>query len=229
MIPSLDKPRYKSLVRLRADIWNNLKTKSLKNKKWRSLISFLNRRRKKKKPNLISYTHKSLPKFPVYFRYKYQKNLFIRKSIKIIYGNLQEYKIKQIALYSKRKSWMGFTHRLEQNAVTFIYRFKLTSTYGEALIHFKHKRVLVNGGSRKPYIRKGDVLHFNPCIEKLLKRRICYNFKFSKFRRIKYEIPACIDFEVSSLRFYFLDNIKYFKNHPFRLPFEKLWRWYTRV
>lgn len=231
MIPCLGKPRYKPLVRLRADIWNNLKRKSLKKKKWRPLITFLERKKrwKKKRPVVISYEHKPLPKFPIYHRYRYQKNLFIRKGIKIRYGNLQEYKIKKIALQAKRRSWIGFAHRLEQNAISIVYRFKFTATYGEAAIHFKRKHIFVNDSSKKLYIRKGDVLHFSPYIKELYLKRIWYKSNNRRTKRVKFQTHLNIDFDVNTFHFYFIENIKYFRNHPFRLPIEKLWRWYTRV
>ena len=46
MIPSIDKPKYKGLVRLRIDVWNTLKTKQIKKKKWRTIIFYLKRKNK---------------------------------------------------------------------------------------------------------------------------------------------------------------------------------------
>lgn len=76
-------------------------------------------------------------------------------------------------------------------------------------------------------IKKGDILHFNPSYEEVLRRRISKNFL--NFKKIKYGIHSSVDFDVNSIRFLFLDNIKYFKNHPFKLPFERVIRWYTRI
>ena len=98
MIPSCSKPKYKSLVKLRFDAWQNLRSKKLKKKKWRLLITNLKKNYKyKKRRSLLKYETTVLPKFRVYFRYKYQKNLFIRKTIKLLYGSLQDYKIKYVA------------------------------------------------------------------------------------------------------------------------------------
>lgn len=227
MIPSQLKPKYKRLVLIKTDLWNNLKTDKFKKKKWRPLIEILKKRTrfKKRKTVILNYSSKTVPKFPVYFRYKHQKNLIIRYKIKVIYGCLQDYKIKQL---TKKQGVVGFARNLEQKVTTFIYRIGLTNTYGEAKIHFMHKRVIVNGSPLSRHIKKGDVLHFSPAFEKLLKRRIIKgfscNYKINQMKNLN-----SVDFDFSSFRFYFIDNIKYYKNHPFLIPFEKTWRYYTRV
>src|SRR6476646_5581754 len=229
MIPSHDKPKYKPLVRLRADVWKTLQKKRFIRKKWRSFISFLNKRNKNSKAfyNLINYQKRTVSKFPVYNRYRYQKDLFLRQHIKLIYGRLQDFKIKKISCGSKKQSVLVFAQELEQLATTFLYRSKLVSTYGEARLHHSHKRILINGTYKQTKIKKGDVLHFSPAYEKVLKRRICKNFYNGKM--IKYGINIVVDFEINTLRFLFHENIKYFKNHPFKLPFERVIRWYTHV
>jgi ribosomal protein S4 len=228
MIPSQLKPKYKPLVLVKTDIWNTLRTKTFNKKKWRSLISILKRKKYyKKKPHILNYEVKTVPKFRVYHRYKHQKNLIIRYKIKTIYGSLQDYKIKDLA--RKAKEIKDFAKRLEQKVPIFLYRIGFTSTYGEAKLHFLHKRVLVNGIYKEPYIKKGDVLHFSSDLEKLFKRRILKNFSKITIKKLKIVGHNSVDFDSSSFRFYFIDNIKYFKNHPFFLPFEKTWRYYTRV
>lgn len=242
MIPSSNKPKYKALVRLRSDIWKTLQKKEFKRKKWRSFISFFQRNNRYKKSNhiFINYTSKDVSKFPVYRRYRYQKYLFIRQRIKLIYGSLQDFKIKQECLKSKKQYALGFAQELEQKVITFLYRSKLARSYKEAKLHHKHKRILINGSYKQTKIKKGDVLHFSTMYEKVLKRRIYKNFLKSgaiKYRkgqkvrnlRVKYGIHQCVDFDINSMRFFFHDNIKYFKNHPFKLPYERVLRWYTRV
>lgn len=181
MIPSQFIPKYKALAFIRTDVWNTLKTKKLNKKKWRILISLLKRRKYKRKPEIMNYSAKTVSKFPVYFRYKYQKNLIIRTKMKLIYGSLQDYKIKDLA---KKGGLQSFTQSLEQKAPFFLYRLGLTSTYGEAKIHYIHKRIIVNGSYQELYIKKGDVLHFNSHFEKLLKRRIMTGFS-KRPRRLK--------------------------------------------
>ncbi len=41
MIPTQLKPKYKALALIKTDVWNTLKTKKLKKKKWRFLIAIL--------------------------------------------------------------------------------------------------------------------------------------------------------------------------------------------
>ena len=161
-----------------------------------------------------------MSRFPVYHRYNYQKNLFLRIHIKLLYGRIQDYKIKQVSHAARKQSWHGFAQNLEQTPASFLHRLKLASSYGEAKLHEKHKRIYVNGIIKVKNIKKGDVLHFNPIYAKLLKRRIYTNF-FKK-NKIKYGIHTCIDFDINSIRFFFISNIKYFKNHPFKLPFMRV-------
>jgi len=81
MIPGRNKTRYKYLTRVQLDLWNTLKTKSFKKKKWRPVI----RRIKKQRPipRLLDYTVKPLSKFPVYHRYYYKNTLFIKQGLKL--------------------------------------------------------------------------------------------------------------------------------------------------
>src|SRR6478609_6420656 len=111
MIPSCSKPKYKALVRLRLDVWQNLKFKTLKKKKWRLLVTNAKKSPKlKKRHNILNYEITVLPRFRVYFRYKYQKNLILRQTIKSIYGSLQDYKIKYLA--RNNNNWRNFAKRL---------------------------------------------------------------------------------------------------------------------
>lgn len=230
MIPSLPTPKYKVLAFIKTDVLDTLKTKKLNKKKWRLLIARLKKKKYKKIPHILNYEAKYVSKFPVYHRYKYQKNLIIRTKIKLLYGNLQDYKIKSLA--RKARNPQTFTHSLEQKSTTLLYRLGFTSTYGEAKMHYIHKRIIVNGSYTQNRVKKGDVLHFSPRFEKLLKRRLFFGFsslKMFSMRKRKLVGFNTVDFDPSSFRFYFLDNLKYFKNHPFIIPFEKTWRYYTRV
>jgi ribosomal protein S4 len=231
MIPSCSKPKYKALVKLRLDVWQNLKIKNLKKKKWRLLIANLKKSQKfKKRSHILNYEITVLPRFRVYFRYKYQKNLFIRQTIKFIYGSLQDYKIKYMA--RNNNNWRDFAQSLEQSAPMFLYRSKLSSSYKEAQTNYKHQRILVNGNYLTSAVKKGDVLHFEKNYERVLRKRIKYMYNKRHYyikRKEKYNFSSVVDFDVISFRFYFIDNISYFKNHPFILPLKRIWRYYTKV
>lgn len=230
MIPSLDKPKYKPLVRFRIEVWKTLlcPNKTLKRKKWRFILSQIKRNKNNKNIYyLINYQAKTLSKFPVYQRYRFQKDLHLRQHIKLIYGRIQDFHIKNLALNLKNKSYLEFAQHLEQRVLIFLYRIKLVKTYGEAKLHHYHKRILINGSFKKIDLKKGDVLHFTPVYEKLLKRRIYKNYLNKK--KFKYGLNQCLDLDLTTIRFIFLEDIKYFKNHPFKLPFERVIRWYTHV
>lgn len=228
--------KYKPLVRIRIDVYQDLTTKSFLKKKWRLLTLLLTKKKKKKRKYcLINSNLKSLTKFPVYRRYQYQKFLFFRKSIRIIYGGFKDYRFKNIALSTKHTQWRGYAQKLEIKSFVFLSRLKLCFSISEGKIHYRHGRIYVNGINTKNYINKGDILHFSPLFEKLLKRRLAFIFKRktyvskkNKFQRNLVRLDKNIDFDVNSLRFYFLNKIKYFRNHPFLIRFEKINRWYNR-
>ena len=143
---------------------------------------------------------------------------------------MQDYKIKYLA--KKARTPLTFSHSLEQKTPVFLYRIGLTSTYGEAKLHYIHKRIIVNGSYQELYIKQGDVLHFSPHMEKLFKRRLLTSFcKTLNYKRSKLKLVGnnAVDFDPGSFRFYFISNLKYYKKHPFFIPFEKTWRYYTRV
>jgi len=279
MIPGFKTPKYKALVRIRTDVWQTLKYKSIKNKKWQpllgSILKFYKSPRyyknykkpefskrlfkkinfRKAKPlkdyrfdqrgkenhknleyfkvvqrhSLIDYRRGVVSRFPVYHEYLYQKLLFTRLHIRIIYGRLQDYKLKKESLNLKGKPWLNFAQRLEQKAISLLYRYKLVSTYKEGVLHHKHKRILVNGNYKEANLKKGDVLHFTPTFEKLLRRRIV--IMFFKQKTYYFKVQSNINFDVDSIRFIYISNNTTinFKYHPFRLPFERVYRWYTRV
>ena len=190
MIPSIDKPKYKPLIRLRTDVWNTLKKKKLKKKKWIFLISILERQTRRlqnKIPKVRNYYKKEVSKFPVYARYRHQKSLAIRLHIRFIYGRLQHYKIKKIALANK-KSWINYIQTLEQSVGSFLYRFSLVMTYGEALLHSKHQRIYVSGNSKEKYLKQGDVLHFRGDFENLLRRRLIKFYLLNKFKPLNFKV-----------------------------------------
>jgi hypothetical protein len=246
MLPGLYKPKYKPLPKIRVDVWANMKIKKLTKKKWKLLQIIGEINRKRAKFQLLKthdYSLRQVARYPVYFRYKYQKDLFLRLRLRFMYGFIKHAQIKKIALRSKRKSSLGYIHNLEQTPTSFLYRAKFVITYGEAKMHNTRRRILVNGRSRRAVIKKGDLLHFNNNLERLFKRRwLKYYFNrtlknefdhsifiIKRKHKIYLGIYNYVDFDLNNFSFFFLENLTNFKNHPFRIPFEKIMRWYTRV
>lgn len=299
MRTALNVSKYKTLPRIRVDVWGNVLSKNFKRKKWSGLISTLKykqRRRRKAKLSLPDHIKENLPKFPVYHRYIYQNNLFIRIHIRLFYGRLQDHKIKKLCAKGKNQSYLTFIRNIEIKPPIFLYRAKLLNSYSEGVIHQKQKRFLINGSPNKKVVQAGDVLHFPQIYETFLRRRLrlkrrIINYRFylhNKFvlnwkpqafpdypyindlekiadeknkqknriaylRRIKRIMPTrslynkniktikkhvfkvdfvineAFDFDVNTFRFFFFDNIYYFKNHPFTLPYLRLKQWYTRT
>lgn len=218
MIPGRNTTKYKYLKRIQIDLWNTLKTKTLKKKKWRPLIKRI--KRQKKLPALISYQARSLSKFPVYYRYFYKNTLYIKQGIKLFYGALQDYRIKAMVLKAKKRGpgQLSFLQEFESRLFSFLYALKITKSISEARHHCKYQRVLVNGSPTQNTIKKGDVVHFNPYFQPIVVRRL-------RQKRLKF-LPFEIDFDPQSVRFYLIKEKTIF-SHPFMHKFQRVLRWYT--
>ena len=81
------KPRYKQLVRIRFNIWNNLKFIKFYKKKWKISKKFLIKKRHRNKNNKLFYYKK------LKIRHMYRLRLNTRKIFCSSYGN---YKKKQL-------------------------------------------------------------------------------------------------------------------------------------
>ena len=222
---------------------------------------FLNRVRSKfklkyLKKTLINYKSKPSTRYPNYFRYKYQKKLYLSQLLKLIYGSLQNYKLKYLARNSKFSSQLF--EKLEQKPGMFLYRISLIPNLSIVKTVSKKKHLYVNGSSSQPFLKKGDILHFTPLFEnylrrKFFKKRYLRSLNHKKRKKLKlknyisyrkldytsrileytkaYKSYNNLNFDVTQFRFHFLDNLnqKYVKNHPFFMPFQRIWRYYNRV
>jgi hypothetical protein len=238
MILGKIKPRYKNLKRLNFNVWNTLKFKNIKHKGWRIATPIIIRLSSRKNfVKILNYHKTYLFKFPTYLKKAYKINLLKRLHIRYIYGYLQHYKIKKITIETKYKKWLNYIQNLEQTPASFLYRINLIPTYYEAIINQKSNYICVSGRFKIKKLKKNDILEFNPIFKTLLKRRLLlkyFNFLNNKFKRPKKNIfylgmQNYVDFDSKSFRFIFLEDIKYFKNHPFRIPFKRILRWYTRI
>lgn len=208
------------------------------------------------KKTLINYKSKPLNRYPNYFRYKYQKKLYLSQILKLIYGSMQNYKLKYIAINSKSSS--QFFEKLEQKPAMFLYRISLIPTLSIVKTISKKKQLLVNGCVSQPFLKKGDILHFTPLFENYLRRKLFKKRYFRSLTELKrkkvktknyisyrkrhyasrileyskaYKSYNNLNFDVTRFRFHFLENLnqKYIKNHPFFMPFQRIWRYYNRV
>jgi hypothetical protein len=218
MLPGRNTAKYKYLTRIQIDIWNTLKTKRLKKKKWRPLIGRL--KKQEKIPTLMAYQVRPLSKFPVYYRYFYKNTLYLKQGFKLFYGGLQDYRIKAIVWRAKKHgcSQLNFFREFDKKLYSFLYNLKITKSISEAKHHCKYQRVLVNGSSTQGEIKKGDVVHFNSKLLPIVIRRL-------RQKGLKY-LPFEIDFDCQSVRFYLMHEKTIFW-HPFLHKFKRVIRWYA--
>lgn len=218
MIPGRNNTKYKYLTRIQIDIWNTLKTKRLKKKKWRPLIGRL--KRQKKIPALLDYKIRPLSSFPVNYKYFYKNTLYLKQGLKLFYGAIQDYRIKALSLRGKKRG-NGQIHMLrefETRLYSFLYELKISNTIGEAKQHIIYKRVFVNASNTQNIYKKGDTIHFSDFLQKIVIRRFMQ-------KRLKF-LPTEIDFDPQSVRFYVIKDKTVF-SHPFIHKFQRVMRWYT--
>ncbi len=250
MVPNRFKPKYRSLTKLTPDYGIFLHDKNFNKKKWK-LFKEVNKDQISK---IITYYTRFLLDQPVYSRLFLKTNIIERLQIKFLYKQPLYYKIKTIVKHNKHKTWVGYIKVLEQTSLSFLYRLKLVNSYNEVLIHQKNKHIFISGNSKRTLIKVGDYLCFSIIFKKLIRKRLIINYSIyneellepltkeieeEKQEKEKQEVPkqndnkyyfgiqTCVDFEPNSFRFFFLDEIKYFKNHPFQIPFESIYQWYS--
>lgn len=248
MLPNRFKPKYQILTKLTPDYGIFLHDKSFNKKKWK-LFKEINKDQISK---VVTYYTRFLSDQPVYSRFFLKTNLIERLQIKYLYKQPLYYKIKRIAKQNKHKTWINYIKIIEQTSLSFLYRLKLVNSYNEILLHQRNKHIFISGNSTRTSIKVGDYLYFSTIFKKLIRRRIIINSSIyneellepltKEIEKEKQEketlseqndnkyyfgIQTCVDFEPNSFRFFFLQEIKYFKNHPFKIPFESIYQWYS--
>lgn len=220
MTPGINKTKYKYLPRIRINVFNNLKTKTFKNKKWRQVVRAA--KYKKAIPLLATHTKRPLSRFPNNLRYYYKNTIHIKLGFQLYYGRIQDYKLKAIIRHSLKAGlrnaethiYRDFEYRLE----SILFNLNIVNSVDEGRHHLRYKRVFVNKSLTKKKIIPGDVLHFSNNIRRLAERRM--------FKKPKKVIPFELDLEPSTLRILIIINKKVF-SHPFLYMFRRLSKWYA--
>ena len=220
MTPGINKTKYKYLPRIRIDVFNTLKTKTLKKKKWRQIVSLA--KRKKSQPVLTTHIKRSLPKFPTNLRYYYKNTIFIKIGFQLYYGSIQDYKLKIIIKRGLRtkpyNTETSIFRKFENRLESVLYNLNIVNSIGEGRHHIRYKRIFVNNDTSKREVDLNDVLHFSASLRTLAERRI-----LKKKAKI---LPFEYDLEVSSIRFLMYRKKTTF-NHPFLHIFRRLSKWYA--
>lgn len=220
MIPGKNNTKYKYLPRIRIDVFNDLKTKILRKKKWRQVVRTA--KIKKQSPFLQTYSKQSLSKFPNNLRYYYKNTMFIKRGFQLFYGGIQDYKLKAIIRKgyesSPRNTKACIFGELEYRLEYFLYSIGIVGSIAEARHHLRYKRVYVNQSATKKRFGVGDVLQLSESLRRLAERRL--------FKGPLKSVPSEIDFEAESMRFYILSPKKSF-SHPYSSIFRRLSKWYS--
>ena len=220
MTPGLNKTKYKYLPRIRIDVFNTLKTKKLKKKKWRQIVKVA--KHKKPLPLLTTHKKRSLSKFPNNLRYYYKNTIFIKLGFQLYYGSIQDYKLKSIIKRglkirphnTETFMFQKFENRLE----SVLFNLGVVNSLGEGRHHIRYKRIFLNNDSTKKEVVLHDVLHFSPSLRKIAERRM-----LKKKARL---LPFEYDLETSSIRLIMITKKTTF-NHPFLHIFRRLSKWYN--
>jgi hypothetical protein len=218
--PGINKTKYKYLPRIRIDVFNTLKTKKLKKKKWRQVVSLAKRR--KSQPVLTHHTKRSLSRFPTNLRYYYKNTMFTKLGFQLYYGSIQDYKLRAIIKRGLKikpaNTETSIFRKFENKLESVLYALNIVNSLGEGRHHIRYQRIFVNNDASKKEIQLYDVLHLSTSLRKLAERRILK--KKAKILPFEYE------FEAANMRFIMYKEKTSF-NHPLLHLFKRLTKWYA--
>jgi ribosomal protein S4 len=198
------KPIYKKFLALKETVLYSEKILKFKRRKWKDLISQLERLRKKNPPKYKLYDHTLyfLPKYSNYFKNNFRYNLKLKQRLSLIYGKLlKRYLKKKIfsILTAENQSKLlrdkslkvleFFENRLD----TLLYRSHFVSNIKIARQLILHKHITINDIIiTKPLTKLniGDTIEISPTFHNRIAHNIrTFNFHFipPKYLQINYK------------------------------------------
>lgn len=219
---------YKNFVLLKKNVQNRRKLNRLKFKrrKWKNLITHLNRLQFRRKKKFIAYdiNRYFLSKIFNSFKYKYNYILQTKKKFKFFYGGMTEnYLKKQVKFVLKKKNSLKyfinhnsfFLNRIETRLDIVLYRAHFALSVRSAKQLILHKHVKVN---KKLVTNYSYFLSKNDLIE------ISKNFKLVKSNVQNSNIwplpPKYLNINYKNLQIVFANNNFDYQNYSTYFPFQ---------
>lgn len=148
-------PRNKVIFQTRSNIWNNIKIKNLRKKKWKFFLK-----------NLFFYknsTKKRLKSKSI--KYFYKQRLLEKQKIKSFYGYLSNKQLKKYYEIVLKKGDVNIIDNLniflEKHLDITLYRLGIVSSVFESKQIILHKKIKVNGNiiTYSQYVlKRGDII-----------------------------------------------------------------------
>ena len=222
------KPRYKSCLWTKTDIWGNLlKKRGLSRVKWDRLLgSLISKKRRRYQRLCKNYNLLKPPTRPnqsyKYPRWDFRNSLSNKLSLRRFYGDLSDTYLKKIC---QTKTIKDLIQVLEGRLDITLYRLGFFSSIFESRQVILHGKVLVNG-RKAPFdhlpLRRGDIVEFCPLYKVVLRDKILSRRKNIEylFRMKLYPTPAWIHTDYPSLSFIVSGEVNLTIFYPFYIELD---------
>lgn len=178
------KPLYKQFINLYDNVQNRKKILQFKKQKWKKFINYLkykSKRYKKYKPyNQTQYIITKYPEKWDSYKKSYKKILQTYKKFKLLYGNLNKNKFKNLKLkaYKVRNQKnlnLFFLELFETRLDVILYRAKFSISMRNAKQLISHGKILVNLKKIKSQsytLKPGDLISIDYKFKLLIEKNI---------------------------------------------------------
>lgn len=178
------KPLYKQFINLYENVQNRKKILQFKKQKWKKLVSYIKHKSKKyKKYKPYNQTQYIITKYPTKWN-SYKKNhkkiLQTYKKFKLLYGNLNENKMKNLKIKvfkikNKNNLNLFFLELFEKRLDVILYRAKFSTSIRNAKQLISHGKIFVNYkkiNSQSYSLKSGDIISIDYKFKLLIEQNI---------------------------------------------------------
>jgi ribosomal protein S4 len=176
------KPLYKQFINLYENVQNRKKILQFKKQKWKKLISYIRHKSKKyKKYKPYSQMGYIITKYPTKWN-SYKKNhkkiLQACKKFKLLYGSLNENKMKNLKIKAfkiKNNLNLFFLELFEKRLDVILYRAKFSTSIRNAKQLISHGKIFVNYkkiNSQSYNLKSGDIISIDYKFKLLIEQNI---------------------------------------------------------
>jgi len=200
------KPIYKKFLNLKQNVLNSQKLLGFKKRKWKKLISYIQRRQTEFGQDYKLYDHNIyfLPKYSYSFNNKFRYNLQLRQRLKLFYGKLLKRYMKKQILSIVKNSFVtkkptirnkNILKLFENRLDTILYRAHFTPNIKIARQLIIHRHISVNDKliqSPLHQLKPGDAIKISTKIHKQFAYNLLYESSLwplpPKYLQINYRI-----------------------------------------
>ncbi len=225
------KPRYKSCLWSRVDIWGDLvqRKNTFLKVKWDRLLGMLASKKRRRYQQLCKDYSLVRPemrpnqpyKFP---RWSYRNSLSNKMCLRRFYGDLSRHSLNKMARLQTATRFVG---ALEMRLDINLYHLGFFTSIFESRQAILHRKVLVNGhvvNSKGYLLQPGDLVEFCPAFRECVKSNILNAGKkasYSSKPRLK-PTPSWIHTDYANLSFIMKGKSNLCVFYPFRVELDDI-------